>query len=73
MSQTSDFPGAEFKKFKSLEEANDYVQDIGQPAGGGLQPPGAYTLLFDGGSRGNPGVSGAGAALFDDRDQEIWR
>jgi ribonuclease HI len=31
-----------------------------------------YTLYFDGASRGNPGLSGAGAALFNPAGKEIW-
>lgn len=31
-----------------------------------------YTLYFDGGSRGNPGVAGAGMAIYDDEMKEIW-
>lgn len=30
-----------------------------------------YKLMFDGGSRGNPGLSGAGAVLYH-FDKEIW-
>jgi len=29
------------------------------------------TIFTDGGSRGNPGISGAGAVIFDSEDQEI--
>ena len=31
-----------------------------------------YLLRFDGGSRGNPGIAGAGMVLYDDQGQEIW-
>lgn len=31
------------------------------------------TLYADGGSRGNPGISGAGAIIYDTEDQEIDR
>ena len=31
-----------------------------------------YTLYFDGGSRGNPGIAGAGMVIYDDRSIEIW-
>lgn len=30
-----------------------------------------YRLMFDGGSRGNPGICGAGAVLYKN-DKEIW-
>lgn len=30
-------------------------------------------MWFDGGSRGNPGVSGAGAVMFDDKEKELYR
>ena len=30
-----------------------------------------YTLHFDGGSNGNPGVAGAGAVIYFDKD-EVW-
>ncbi|MCF4114207.1 MULTISPECIES: ribonuclease HI family protein [Dethiosulfovibrio] len=33
----------------------------------------AWKAHFDGGSRGNPGVAGAGAALYDDGGRLIWR
>ena len=32
---------------------------------------GVYSLKFDGGSTGNPGLAGAGAVLYED-DIEIW-
>jgi ribonuclease HI len=32
----------------------------------------SYRLYFDGGSRGNPGPSGAGASLVDASGNEIW-
>lgn len=30
-----------------------------------------YTIYFDGGSRGNPGVSGCGAVLYDDAGKDV--
>ena len=30
-----------------------------------------YTLFFDGGARGNPGIAGSGAALFDKHGVEV--
>lgn len=32
----------------------------------------AYRGYFDGGSRGNPGVAGAGAVLFDPSGRKVW-
>ncbi len=37
---------------------------------GSLKPASLYT---DGGSRGNPGIAGAGAVLFDNEQTELWR
>ena len=38
-----------------------------------ISPDKVYILRFDGGSRGNPGVAGAGMALYDSHDgSEIW-
>ena len=36
-----------------------------------IHPEFDYKLMFDGGSRGNPGLSGAGAVLYH-FDKEIW-
>ena len=36
-----------------------------------IYPEFDYKLMFDGGSRGNPGISGAGAVLYN-FDKEIW-
>ncbi|CAM9799075.1 unnamed protein product, partial [Ectocarpus sp. 8 AP-2014] len=30
-------------------------------------------LWFDGGCRGNPGPSGAGAVIFNDSEKELYR
>ena len=38
----------------------------------GIDPSRTYKLMFDGGSRGNPGKAGAGMVLYDDTGQEIW-
>jgi ribonuclease HI len=37
-----------------------------------IDPSTTYLLRFDGGSRGNPGIAGAGFVLYDDSGQEIW-
>ena len=37
-----------------------------------LSPTATYILQFDGGSRGNPGVSGAGMVLYDETGEEVW-
>ncbi len=37
-----------------------------------IDPSRVYLLRFDGGSRGNPGVAGAGMVIYDDRGHEIW-
>lgn len=36
-----------------------------------IYPEFDYKLMFDGGSRGNPGLSGAGAVIYN-FDKEIW-
>lgn len=37
-----------------------------------IDPTQMYRLHFDGGSRGNPGPSGAGMVLYDASGEEIW-
>lgn len=37
-----------------------------------LDPQKTCVLFFDGGSRGNPGIAGAGMVLYDDSTTEIW-
>jgi ribonuclease HI len=38
-----------------------------------LSPEKTYVLRFDGGSRGNPGISGSGMVLYDaDEGTEVW-
>ena len=32
----------------------------------------SYTLYFDGSSKSNPGLAGAGAVLYDENHNEIW-
>lgn len=72
--KTNGFPGADFRKFKTPEEATDYANQV-DDAGGALSPApaGWSTMWFDGGCRGNPGPSGAGAVIFDDKDKELYR
>ena len=31
-----------------------------------------YKLFFDGCSKGNPGLAGAGAVIYDSENKEIW-
>ena len=50
-------------KFQGFVKPSDVVID----------PTLHYKLRFDGGSRGNPGIAGAGIVLYDDHDREIWR
>lgn len=37
-----------------------------------IDPSKRYHLQFDGGSRGNPGVAGAGVVIYDDTGHEVW-
>ena len=37
-----------------------------------IDPSKCYRLQFDGGSRGNPGVAGAGMVIYDDTGHEVW-
>jgi ribonuclease HI len=37
-----------------------------------IDPSKEYLLRFDGGSRGNPGIAGAGMVIYDDQEREIW-
>ncbi|KAI2509175.1 RNase H [Fragilaria crotonensis] len=37
-----------------------------------IDPSKRYLLQFDGGSRGNPGVAGAGVVIYDDTGHEVW-
>lgn len=74
LGQTNGFSGAEFKKFKSTAEATAYVnEDAVTPEAPSVAPPGTATMWFDGGSRGNPGLSGSGAVIFDDKSMELYR
>eukprot|EP00980_Cylindrotheca_fusiformis_P015427 scaffold4343_cov144-Cylindrotheca_fusiformis.AAC.5 len=63
----------------------DFIKDIGSKPHEGakkevddpaqhtdIDPERLYLLRFDGGSRGNPGIAGAGMVLYDDQGQEIW-
>ena len=46
--------------------------DAGTEAASPIEPHKRYLLQFDGGSRGNPGVAGAGMVIYDDKQQEVW-
>jgi ribonuclease H / adenosylcobalamin/alpha-ribazole phosphatase len=48
-----------------LKRSNEKIAPIN------IYPEFDYKLMFDGGSRGNPGLSGAGAVLYH-CDKEIW-
>jgi ribonuclease HI len=37
-----------------------------------IKPHFEYTLFFDGCSKGNPGLSGAGAVIYNSENKEIW-
>jgi ribonuclease HI len=37
-----------------------------------INPSATYILRFDGGSRGNPGLAGAGMVIYDSHEREIW-
>ncbi|CAJ1958242.1 unnamed protein product [Cylindrotheca closterium] len=54
---------------EEIDLDNDYT-GIPQPAE--IDPSRVYLLRFDGGSRGNPGVAGAGMVIYDDQGNEIW-
>ncbi|CAM9411210.1 unnamed protein product, partial [Choristocarpus tenellus] len=79
--QVKHVPGAEFRKFTSRTEAEAYLR--GKSQAHSARSPNSFVscipdtrcrfLYFDGGSRGNPGVSGAGSLIADYQGQEIWR
>ena len=55
------------KKSPSISPNSDVTLD------GSISPGKTYVLRFDGGSRGNPGLSGAGMVLYDSEDgSELW-
>jgi ribonuclease HI len=61
---------------KKLEDDQQYTlkfKEFLKPGEVVINPNTTYTLRFDGGSRGNPGVAGAGMVLYDDQNREIWR
>lgn len=70
--------GKEAKKEVASPEAKDEVLSPQQPeittsTTNQLSPEKTYVLRFDGGSRGNPGIAGAGMVLYDaDEGIEIW-
>jgi ribonuclease HI len=59
LSQVSHFSGAEYKKFFTLSEAEQFL------ANSESYPKPDFPVLFtDGGSRDNPGIAGCGAVLL---------
>lgn len=73
--EISEIPSEEFsfdKKAKSLakdsmrKRTSNGFQDATVKK---LSPDKVYVLRFDGGSRGNPGIAGAGMAIFDSESQ----
>jgi ribonuclease HI len=48
------------------------VDETGQPKRVEIDPTRLYKLEFDGGARGNPGVSGAGVVIYDDQGTSVW-
>lgn len=71
--KTNGFPGADFRKFKTPEEASEYVHAAEDAGAGASAPEGWATMWFDGGCRGSPGPSGAGAVIFNDKEKELYR
>ena len=55
-----------FPKIEKLFKKTDDTKISGK-----IYPEFDFKLMFDGGSRGNPGLSGAGAVLYH-LDDEIW-
>lgn len=56
-----------------FEEDEPPAKPTETSSGGTLQPDKEYLLRFDGGSRGNPGLAGAGMVLLDPlEDLEVW-
>jgi ribonuclease HI len=45
--------------------AEETIRDV-------IEAEGTYLLRFDGGSRGNPGIAGAGAVIYDTEGKEVW-
>ena len=56
----------------ALENSDERAAAASQPTSARIDPTQLYRLYFDGGSRGNPGPSGAGMALYDPTGEEIW-
>lgn len=52
--------------------AEEPENDDGGEATSPIEPHRRYLLRFDGGSRGNPGIAGAGMVIYDDQAQEVW-
>ena len=50
---------------------NFFIKSQDKKESENIYPEFDYKLMFDGGSRGNPGLSGAGAVIYH-FDKEIW-
>ncbi|OMJ68898.1 hypothetical protein SteCoe_33515 [Stentor coeruleus] len=60
LKQVSEFKGAEYKKFSSLVDAEDFITFKEKF----LDKLNTYLVFCDGGSRSNPGIAGCGAAIL---------
>ena len=60
--QVKNFSGSDYKKFKTLREAENYLNSITESSISSFR----YQVYADGGARGNPGISGCGAVLMID-------
>lgn len=62
-----------FDPIEELERKSSKWKEPDDPAqSAAIDPSNIYLLRFDGGSRGNPGIAGAGMVLYDDQGTEIW-
>lgn len=60
LKQVSEFKGAEYKKFSSIVDAEDFLTFKDKL----LDKLNTYLVFCDGGSRSNPGIAGCGAAIL---------